>query len=238
MPLRPACRSRLQTTSSCCRGAGITWHLRKHPRSCRWRVLYATGRCRRRSSPEALGFLDLLHGGCSFLLKWRPWHSAWLSAGALERQMMRCQGAQEVPGIQDCTRPEPRAMDLATKNALNGLADERRREGIDVSSLRDDAARLVASFHRSLDQEYLRRTACFVYRRGRWRCRIANITNAFWDELEQGRLRRCTPSADVPACRWRSRSITVIGAARGLGVTVVLVATLHLAQIHARCRRS
>jgi len=77
--------------------------------------------------------------------------------------MMLRQGAQEVPGIKGGARVlSPIVADLGVKDSLNGLTDKRRREGINVPSLRGDAARPVASSHNSLDQEPLCRKVRFV----------------------------------------------------------------------------
>ena len=70
--------------------------------------------------------------------------------------MLLSKRAQEILGVKDGAGSVGSvASDIALENALNGFADQRRLECVDVLSSRRDATRLVASFDYCLDQESL-----------------------------------------------------------------------------------
>jgi hypothetical protein len=97
-----------------------------------------------------------------FLWRW----SAGQPSGAdcrLVGKVLRRQALQELPGIEEFTRGKNAAcFNWSLKKPLNGLDDQRRGEGIDVTSRNRGAANLALALSDGLHQKNLRRPSGFI----------------------------------------------------------------------------
>ena len=100
-----------------------------------------------------------------------------LEAGiAFEGQEFRSEGAQEARRIEDLTGcKNSDSISGAIKNTLNGFDDKRRREGVDVTTTRDQATCFPSLSNYHVYEEDLRGTSRLVGRFGRRRSGIAKI---------------------------------------------------------------